>query len=122
MELGNQKVRHLRVCLLFLVAKISCVQLSIGATLSLLRQPHVATCDCQQIGDDHRNASGSGSNGWPGLGGGPGVRGKTITPGVDGVGDEIHIGFLAGYVHSKVRAERGVEGCRLDCIFINLLW
>ncbi|KAL1378096.1 hypothetical protein pipiens_004050 [Culex pipiens pipiens] len=103
MELGNQKVRHLRVCLLFLVAKISCVQLSIGATLSLLRQPHVATCDCQQIGDDHRNATGSGGgNGWPGIDGGPGGRGKTIAPGEDGVGDEIHIGFLAGYVHSKV--------------------
>lgn len=100
MELGHQKVRHLRV-LLFLVAKISCVQLSIGAALSLLRQPHGANCDCQKIGDDHGNAS------WPNVVDGLGGRSKgaNILGGGEeegDMGDEIHIGFLAGYVHSKV--------------------
>ncbi|XP_065090662.1 guanylate cyclase 32E [Ochlerotatus camptorhynchus] len=92
MEQSNQKFHHLSV-LLFMVAKLCCLQMSIGATLSLLRQPHAASCDCLQM-SDHNNNNGS----WnisP-------VNGRKKDPAFSMAEHEVPIGFLAGYVHSKV--------------------
>ncbi|XP_053691756.1 guanylate cyclase 32E [Sabethes cyaneus] len=94
MELGNKKVHHLRI-LLFLVVRMSCLQMSIGASLSLLRQPHAATCDCL-YSSAHSNSNNN-NNSWS-----ISTTRKTETAVFATQQDEVHIGFLAGYVHSKV--------------------
>ncbi|XP_062545838.1 guanylate cyclase 32E [Armigeres subalbatus] len=97
MEQSNQKFHHLSV-LLFMAAKLCCLQMSIGATLSLLRQPHAASCDCVRISDgDNNNNSLNGSWNYPNVANG-GRKGSEFSTGQT----DVPIGFLAGYVHSKV--------------------
>ncbi|XP_058819180.1 guanylate cyclase 32E [Topomyia yanbarensis] len=89
MDLGYQKVYNLRI-MLFVAARMSCLQMSIGASFSLLRQPHAATCDCLSGGVNNNNS-------WS-----ISTIGKTEYPALAARQNEVHIGFLAGYVHSKV--------------------
>ncbi|XP_055642791.1 guanylate cyclase 32E [Toxorhynchites rutilus septentrionalis] len=89
MELGNQEAHRLNL-LLLVVAKMSCLQLSIGTSFIFLRQPHAAKCDCQHIGD-YSNGSATMALAFPE---------KFISSA--GADNEVHIGFLAGYTHSKV--------------------
>nr|XP_029715763.1 guanylate cyclase 32E-like [Aedes albopictus] len=96
MEQSNQKFHHLSV-LLFMAAKLCCLQMSIGATFSLLRQPHAASCDCVRISDNNNNNNFTGS--WPIPGAANGRR-KALD--FSSAHNEVPIGFLAGYVHSKV--------------------